>query len=78
MRQGREPAPVQKALEALRFASMPVCPEVIRARSSMQTALANGRSVEQYGPSLAERDMAALWRYVRLEIFAEHAMLRRA
>lgn len=78
MRQGREPASVQKALEALRFTGMPVCPEVIRARSSMQTALANGRSVEEYGPSPAEHDMAALWRHVRLEIFAEHPMLRRA
>jgi chromosome partitioning protein len=78
MRQGREPPSVQKAFEALRFTGLPVCPEVIRARSSMQTALAAGRSVEEYGPSPAEHDMAALWRHVRLAIFAEHPMLRRA
>ncbi len=77
-RQGREPASVRKAFEALRFTGMPVCPEVIRARSVMQTALASGRSVEEYGPSRAEQDMAALWRHVRLELFTEHPMLRRA
>ncbi len=78
MRAGREPASVQKAFEALRFTGMPVCPEVMRARSSLQTALANGRSVEEYGPSPAEHDMAALWRHVRLAVFTEHPMLRRA
>jgi chromosome partitioning protein len=78
MRAGREPASVQKSFEALRFTGMPVCPEVIRARSGLQTALANGRSVEEYGPSPAERDMAALWRHVRLAVFTEHPMLRRA
>jgi chromosome partitioning protein len=77
-RSGREPASVQTAFEALRFTGMPVCPEVIRARSIMQTALASGRSVEELGPSPAERDMAALWRHVRLAIFTEHPMLRRA
>ena len=44
----------------------------------MQNALTAGRSVEEYGPSRAEQDMAALWRNVRLEIFTEHPMLRRA
>ena len=78
MRQGREPASVVKALEALRFTNMPICPEVIRMRSSMQTALASGRSVEEYGPSPAEHDMAALWRHIRLAIFTEHPTLRRA
>lgn len=78
MRSGREPTSVVKALQALRFTGLPVCPEVIRARSSLQTALAAGRSVEEYGPSPAEHDMAALWRHVRLAIFAENPMLRRA
>jgi chromosome partitioning protein len=77
-RAGREPASVIKALEALRFTGMPVCPEVIRSRAAMQTALTAGRSVEEYGRSRAEQDMAALWRHVRLAIFTEHPMLRRA
>jgi chromosome partitioning protein len=77
-RAGREPASVQKTFEALRFTGMPVCPEVIRSRAIMQTALTAGRSVEEYGPSRGERDMAALWRHVRLQIFTEHPMLRRA
>jgi chromosome partitioning protein len=69
---------VQKAIEALRFTGMPVCPEVVRARASLQTALTSGRSVEELGPSRGERDMAALWRHVRMAIFTEHPMLRRA
>jgi chromosome partitioning protein len=69
---------VRKAFEALRFTGMPVCPEVIRSRAIMQTALTAGRSVEEFGPSRAEHDMAALWRHVRLQIFTEHPMLRRA
>ncbi len=77
-RAGREPASVTKAFEALRFTGLPVCPEVIRSRAIMQTALTAGRSVEEYGPSRAEQDMAALWRNVRLQIFTEHPMLRRA
>ena len=77
-RSGREPTSVVKAFEALRFTGIPVCPDVIRARSIMQTALAAGRSVEEYGPSRAEADIAALWRHIRLQIFTEHPMLRRA
>lgn len=77
-RAGREPASVTKAIEALRFTGMPVCPEVIRSRAVMQTALTAGRSVEEFGRSRAEQDMAALWRHVRLAIFTEHPMLRRA
>ena len=77
-RAGREPASVVKALEALRFTGMPVCPEVIRSRALLQSALTLGRSAEEYGPSPAERDIAALWRNVRLQIFSEHPMLRRA
>ena len=77
-RAGREPASVTKAFEALRFTGMPVCPEVVRLRSGLQTALASGRSVEEYGPSRGAQDIAALWRHVRMEIFTEHPMLRRA
>lgn len=77
-RSGREPPSVIKAFEALRFANLPVCPEVVRLRALMQTALTAGRSAEEYGPSPAERDMAALWRHVRMELFTEHPMLRRA
>ena len=75
-RAGREPRSVVKAFEALRFTGMPVCPEVVRLRSSLQTALATGRSVEELGPSRAADDIAALWRHVRMAIFTEHPMLR--
>jgi chromosome partitioning protein len=77
MRAGREPASVLKALEALRFTSMPVCPQVIRSRALMQSALASGRSIEEYGPSVGEAEMAALWRHLNL-LVAEPTLLRTA
>jgi chromosome partitioning protein len=77
-RAGREPPSVQKAFEALRFTGLPVCPEVVRLRALMQTALTSGRSAEEFGPSPAERDIAALWRHVRMRLVTEHPMLRRA
>jgi|HubBroStandDraft_1064217.scaffolds.fasta_scaffold45693_4 chromosome partitioning protein len=76
-RAGKEPVSVQKALEALRFTGMPVCPQVVRSRALLQSALATGRSVEEFGPSPAEEEMAALWRYVNL-LVAEQSLLKRA
>jgi chromosome partitioning protein len=76
-RAGREPSSVQKALEALRFTGMPVCPQVIRSRALMQTCVASGRSAEEYGPSPAEQDIAALWRHVTARM-AESPALKRA
>lgn len=76
-RAGREPASVTKAFEALRFTGMPVCPQVVRSRALLQSALATGRSVEEFGPSPAEEEMAALWRYVNL-LVAEQSLLKRA
>jgi cellulose biosynthesis protein BcsQ len=77
-RAGREPPSVQKTFEALRFTGLPVCPEVIRSRALLQTALTSGRSAEELGPSPAERDIAALWRHVRLQLFSGHPKLLRA
>jgi chromosome partitioning protein len=76
-RLGYEPPSVLKALEALRFSGLPVCPVVIRTRAVMQTALATGRSAEEFGPSPAERDIAALWRSVN-EAVAKPTLLKRA
>ena len=76
-RAGQEPPSVLKALEALRFSGLPVCPVVIRSRAVMQTALASGRSAEEFGPSPAERDIAALWRSVT-EAAAEPTLRKRA
>jgi len=76
-RAGQEPPSVLKALEALRFSGLPVCPVVIRSRAVMQTALASGRSAEEFGPSPAERDIAALWRCLN-EAIAEPTLLKRA
>jgi chromosome partitioning protein len=76
-RAGREPPSVQKALEALRFTSMPVCPVVIRSRALLQSAVASGRSVEEYGRSPAADEIAALWRHIE-RMSAGSADLRRA
>ncbi|HEY1752756.1 MAG TPA: ParA family protein [Caulobacteraceae bacterium] len=76
-RAGREPPSVVKAMEALRFTGMPVCPHVIRTRGLLQTALATGRSAEEYGPSPAAAEIAALWRYLNL-LMAEPTQLKRA
>jgi chromosome partitioning protein len=77
MRAGQETPSVVKALEALRFSGLPICPAVIRSRAVMQTALASGRSAEEFGPSPAERDIAALWRCVNAAA-AEPTWLKRA
>jgi chromosome partitioning protein len=74
-RSGREPPSVQKAIDALRFTSMPVCPVVVRSRALLQSALASGRSVEEYGPSPAAEEIAALWRHVALAVTSEARLL---
>jgi chromosome partitioning protein len=76
-RAGREPPSVLKAFEALRFTGTPVCPQVLRSRALMQTCIASGRSAEEYGPSPAEQDVAALWRHVNARM-AEPPLLKRA
>jgi chromosome partitioning protein len=77
MRAGREPPSVQKALEALRFTSMPVSPAVMRSRAAFQLALATGRSAEELGPSPAADEIAALWRHVA-RLISYDSRLRRA
>jgi chromosome partitioning protein len=74
-RAGIEAPSVLKAQEALRFSGLPLSPAVIRTRALMQTALATGRSVEEFGPSPAERDIAALWRCANATV-VEPTLLR--
>jgi chromosome partitioning protein len=76
-RAGREPPSVQKALEALRFTGMPVCPVVVRSRAIFQSALTGGRSAEELGPSPAADEIAQLWRHVALAV-SDDARLKRA
>jgi chromosome partitioning protein len=75
-RSGREAPSVQKAVDALRFTSMPVCPVVVRSRARLQSALASGRSVEEYGPSPAADEIAALWRHVAIAAAGEARLMR--
>lgn len=71
-RHGVEPPQVVKALEALRFAGLPVAPVALRARVSYQTAFAQMRSVlELEGGDAAGAEVRALfgevWRRLRGE-----------
>ena len=63
-RSGQEPRSVTTALEALRFTSLPISPAIVRSRALLQSALASGRSAEEFGDSPAEQEIAALWRHV--------------
>ncbi|HEY3799752.1 MAG TPA: ParA family protein [Caulobacteraceae bacterium] len=77
-RGGRETATVRKAIEALRFTNMPVAPVVVRARAVLQTALAAGKSAEEFGPSAAAAEIAALWDHVAAQLGHTAAQLKRA
>lgn len=76
-RSGREPRSVQKAQEALRFTGLPVSPAIIRSRALLQSALASGRSAEEFGETPAGNEIAALWRHVS-DVMSNKAQRRRA
>lgn len=64
-REGIEPPAVVQALEALPLLNLPIAPIIIRSRTAYQTALATGRSAEEYDPrSTAASEMAELIKYV--------------
>jgi chromosome partitioning protein len=72
-----EPPSVQTSLQALRFTGLPVSPVVIRSRAAYQTAVASGKSAEEFGPSPAADETAALWLYLE-RLVGEEAVRRRA
>lgn len=64
-RAGVETRPVLQAIEALKVAGMRPTPVGLRARSSFQTAMALGLSVEEYRPgSPGAREIERLWAFV--------------
>lgn len=68
-RRGIEPPAVVKALAALRFASLPVAPVHIRARTDYQQAFGLGKSVGEYDPSgLAAAEMQMLFEHLWLRV----------
>ena len=74
-RNGVEPPAVVKALEALRFAGLPVTPIALRSRLIYQTAFAHARSVLEIdgnGPASSEvRELfAEVWRRLGGEVRA--------
>ncbi len=69
-RGGEEHASVAKALEALRYTSMPVSAVIVHSRLAFQASIASGRSVEELGPSPAADEIAALWMAVETRLTA--------
>ena len=67
-RGGQEHASVAKALEALRYTSMPVSAVIVHSRMALQASIASGRSVEELGPSPAADEIAALWTAVETRL----------
>lgn len=69
-RAGVEPPAVKKALEALLLMRLPVIPIMLRSRAGYQSALEQGRSVEETDPSSeAAREVAELWEFVETFVF---------
>jgi chromosome partitioning protein len=64
-RNGVEPPAVLKAIEALRFAGLPVAPAALRSRLVYQTAFAQMRSVLEIDPTgAAAEEIGALFGHV--------------
>lgn len=64
-RDGVEPPPVRRALQALKVMRQAVTPVILRARASYQTTIATGRSAVETAPTgPAARELAELWAFV--------------
>jgi chromosome partitioning protein len=73
-RAGVEPPAVKKALEALLLMRLPVIPIILRSRAAYQSALEQGRSVEETDPSSeAAREVGELWDFVETFLFGRGA-----
>lgn len=66
-REGVEPPLVKRALQALDYLGVSVAPIVLRYRTSYQTALERGRSVEETADGAAAFEIGTLWKYVAAE-----------
>jgi chromosome partitioning protein len=65
LREGAETPTVRKAVEALRFAGLRPAPVGLRARSTYQSAMAAGLSVEEYRPgSPGAQEIERLWDFL--------------
>lgn len=78
-RNGVEPPPVLKAMEALRFVNLPVASTCLRSRVSYQTAFAQGRAVSEIDPGgPAGAEVRALFRHVWARLLGETAPRERS
>ena len=72
-RNGIEPAPVRKALQALAAMRLLVVPTIVRARGIYQLAMERGLSAEETEDAAAAGEVAALWSYVERLAFPSTA-----
>jgi chromosome partitioning protein len=69
-RDGVEPPPVRRALQALKLMRLPAAPAILRSRASYQTALESGRSAAEVGPSgPAAKEVGELWSFIERFVF---------
>ncbi|HWA61137.1 MAG TPA: AAA family ATPase [Caulobacteraceae bacterium] len=70
-REGVEIPSVKRALQALRIMRLTVAPTILRSRSIYQSALEQGRSVEEVGTDpAAAREVAEFWSFIERFAFA--------
>ncbi len=75
---GQESAAVITAVEALRFAGLPLAPIGLRSRAALQAAIGRGLSVEEWAPGRpAAIELGRLWEHVHGLLEAE-SLARRA
>lgn len=78
-RNGVEPPSVLKAIEALRFAGMPMAPVGLRARTAFQQSIAHGRSVCEWEPgSAASQEIERLWDHIAPVLHGQVDLVTRA
>jgi chromosome partitioning protein len=69
-RGGIDPPAVKRALQVLDMLRLPVVPTILRARAAYQSALDNGRSVEELeGQAEAAQEAAAIWDFISGFVF---------
>lgn len=63
-RAGQEAPQVKRALRALEYMRLQICPTIVRTRTVYQTALETGRSAEELGDAAAAKEIAGLWEFL--------------
>lgn len=68
-REGAEAPQVKRALRGLEYMRAPLAPSILRSRAVYQTAVERGWSVEELPDRAARQEVAALWTFIRGEVW---------